>query len=164
MTNTCHSNCGSVVLDTAFISGIKTVEYEFNSTVPDVVARDVEITKFGSSALAAVLRFENISGGADLFSYSANVEGGYPSDVGIPGSFQSETMTISDNALSVSSLNTPTSTQPGFCLKVTGAPCSPSVAYPLTSAVPEPFKLSLFGAGVAGAAFVRRRRKTARQL
>ena len=60
------------MLDTAFISGIKAVEYEFNSTVPDVVARDVEITNFGSSALAAVLRFENISGGGDQFLFSAN--------------------------------------------------------------------------------------------
>ena len=130
-----------------------------------MVAGDVKVTEFGSSTVGDLLRFENISGVADLFLFSGDGVGGnpYPADVGFPTSFQSNTATIAENSSGVTSVYTPTSAQPGFCLTATGAPCTAGVSYGLTSpdAVPEPFTLSLFGAGVAGAAALRRRKAKA---
>ena len=159
VTNSCPANCGSVTtaLD-PFTGGKTTLEFIFNSTITNVVAGDVKVDEFGGSTVGDLIRFEDISGQAVAFIYSGDVAGGLAADVGLPTSFQSNIFTISENASGFAGPYTPTTGQPGFC--VIGAACTSGVTYGLTSSdVPEPLTLSIFGAGVAGVAAFRRRRK-----
>jgi len=98
LTNSCPAGCASVALATDPIGGVTTVEFTLNSTIPSVVAGDVKITEFGSSTVGDVIRFENIGGKAVAFIYSNDIAGGLAADVGLPGSFQSNTVTISENS------------------------------------------------------------------
>jgi hypothetical protein len=160
-TNSCPSNCGSVTIALdPFAGGKTTVEYIFNSTISSVVAGDVKIDEFGGSTVGDLIRFENISDQAVAFIYSGDVGGGLPADVGLPTSFQTDIVTISENASGFAGPYTPTTGQPGFCLTGTGTSCAGGVTYGLTSSdVPEPLTLSIFGVGVGGVAVFRRRRK-----
>ncbi len=155
VTNSCPANCGSVALATdPFPGGLTTVRYTFNSTIPSVVAGDVKIQEFGSSTIGDLIRFENISGSAVAFIYSTDIAGGLAADVGLPASFQTNFVTISENSAGFAII-TPSSGQPGYC-----ASCSATIIYGLTSTdvVPEPSTLLLIGSGLLAAAFVVRRR------
>jgi hypothetical protein len=169
LTNTCPANCASVVLATDPISGKTTVEYVLQLTpvAPatvgspiTVTAGDVKVAEFGSSTVGDVLRFEDVTisnvlrGVVFLFSGDGSNGIPYDADVGLPSSFQTNFTTISENSIGQTATYSPTSGQPGYC----GASCS--LGYVLNSPdVPEPLTLSIFGAGLFGAAAIRRRRK-----
>lgn len=165
--NTCPSNCGSVVLAVDPISGIKTVEYIFNSTVPTVLAGDLLLKEQETNKIGDVLRFEDINGVSVAFLFSDDPGNGhpYPADVGLPPSYQSNTVTLTETSIETSgSTYTPSSGQPGFCqiTKVinnvpTLVPCA---GYVIQSddAIPEPGTLALFGAGLIGLGALRRRK------
>jgi hypothetical protein len=141
VTNSCPANCGSVALAVDPLSGITTVEYTFNSTIPQVVAGDVKITEFGSSTIGDLIRFENTSSStAVAFIFSNDIATGLAADVGLPASFQSNIVTISENSSGLTALYTPTSGQPGFS--------SGGVTFALSSADPVP--APIVGAGLPG--------------
>lgn len=145
LTNSCPANCANVALASDPLpGGLTTVEYTFNSTIPSVVAGDIKIQEFGGSTVGDVIRFENIAEKAVAFIYSADIAGGLAADVGLPGSFQSNFVTIAENSTGLA-LKTPSSAQPGFC-----ASCSGAITYGLQSAdtVPEPSTLLLMGSGL----------------
>ncbi len=163
LANTCPANCGSVVLAVDPLSGKTTVEYIFNSTIPNVVAGDVKVTEFGSSTVDDLIRFEDLSGVAVAFLYSYD-NGKYLADVGPPPSYQSNTWTISeDKTESTGFTYLPTSVEPGFCRTLALTACSSRAEYGLQSADPEPGTLALFGAGLIGLGALRRRRKSKSQ-
>jgi hypothetical protein len=141
LTNTCPANCGSVVLAVDPLSGITTVEFIFNSTIPQVVAGDVKITEFGSSTVGDLIRFENTSSTtAVAFIFSNDIAAGLAADVGLPASFQTNVVTLSENSSGFAGPYTPTSVQPGYS-------SHGPVTYGLTSPVPGP----IVGAGLPGA-------------
>ena len=150
VTNTCPANCGSVVLAVDPLSGTTTVEFIFNATIPEVVAGDVKITEFGSSTVGDLIRFENIGSTAVAFIYSSDIAGGLAADVGLPASFQTNTVTFSESSIGFAGPYTPTSGEPGFCTTAV-APCSNQPTYGLTSAdgVPGP----IAGTGLPGLIF-----------
>ena len=168
LTNTCPANCASVVLATDPISGKTTVEYvlQLSGSPITVTAGDVKVTEFGSSTVGDVIRFEdvtisNVLRGV-LFVFSGDGTNGIPydADVGLPSSFQTNFTTISENSVGQTATYVPTTGQPGYCATATGASCN--IGYVLNSPdaqVPEPLTLSIFGAGLFGAAAIRRRRK-----
>jgi len=73
VTNTCPAGCASVGLATDPISGISTVEFIFNSTIPTVVVGDVKVQEFAGTAIGDVIRFENISGKGVAFIFSVHL-------------------------------------------------------------------------------------------
>ncbi len=158
LSNTCPSNCGSVSVGGDPLSGLTTLKFTFNSTIPSVIAGDVEVTEFGSSTVGDLIRFENLGAGptvAVAFIFSDDIAGSLAADVGLPSSFQANFVTIAEGSNGNTSLYTPTSSQPGFCMTFAGAACSPGVAYELQSTdVPEPASLAIFGSALA--AFRRR--------
>ena len=167
VTNNCPSNCISVGLATDPLSGKTTVEYTFyNSSnvttnhvaIPTVVAGDVLVREFGTSTIGDVIRFENISGSAVAFIFSNDI--GLPADVGLP-SFQTNTITISENSSDFAGPVFPTTGQPGEC-----ASCgSGNVGYALQSAsIPEPGTLFLMVSGLLAGTFARRWKKKAAQV
>jgi len=144
VTNSCPANCASVALAVDPLSGITTVRYTFNSTIPQVVAGDVKITEFGSSTIGDLIRFENTSSStAVAFIYSNDIATGLAADVGLPASFQSNNVTISENSSGFAGPYTPTSGQPGFS--------SIGPTYGLTS--PDPVPAPLVGGGLPGLLF-----------
>ena len=166
VTNNCPSNCISVGLATDPLSGKTTVEYTFyNSSnvttghvaIPTVVAGDILVDEFGTSTVGDVIGFENISGSAVAFIFSNDI--GLPADVGLP-SFQSNTITISENSSDFAGPVFPTTSQPGEC-----ASCgSGNVGYALQSAsIPEPGTLFLMGSGLLAGTFARRWKKKGAQ-
>lgn len=159
LTNSCPANCAGVTLATDPIGGKTTVEFIFNATIPSVVAGDVKVTEFGSSTVGDVIRFENISGSSAVaFIYSNDI--GLPADVGLPATFQTNTITISENNVGFAGPFTPTAGQPGFC-----ATCATAPTYALTSVdIPEPGTLLLLGSGLLAGTFARRWKKKRAQV
>jgi hypothetical protein len=146
VTNTCSANCASVTLAVDPLSGITTVEYTFNSTIPQVVAGDVKIREFGSSTIGDLIRFEDTSSSSAVaFIYSNDIATGLAADVGLPVSFQSNSVTISENSSGFAQF-TPTSGQPGFC-----ATCATGLTFGLSS--PDPVPAPVVGGGLPGLLF-----------
>jgi hypothetical protein len=145
VTNSCPANCASAALALDPVSGLTTVEYIFNSTIPSVIAGDVDITEFGTSTVGDLIRFEDNSGKADAFIFS-DIGGGQAADVGIPAPYPGLTnaVTIAETSNGDSALYIPTSGQPGFC-----GTCGSKPAYELLDSldVPEPGTLSILGSG-----------------
>ena len=161
--NSCPSNCASSLLALDPISGLTTVEYIFNSTIPSVVAGDVDITEFGTTTVGDLIRFEDNGGKADAFIFS-DIGGGQAADVGIPAPYPGLTnaVTIAEASNGNSALYTPISGQPGFCAACTGgAGLANKPAYELLDSldVPEPGTLSVLGTGCLMLFRIARRRK-----
>ena len=173
LTNTCPANCLSVADGVDPISGMTTLEYVFynsgdlpstgtHSPISAVVAGDVKVLEFGGSTVGDLIRFENTGGSAVAFIFSSDISGGLAADVGLPTTFQANTVTISENSSGgapaglPSSPYTPSSTQPGHCTS-----CSSSIAYGLQSPdlIPEPGTLTIMGIGLLGMGAARRLRK-----
>jgi hypothetical protein len=79
LSNTCPSNCGSVSVGGDPLSGLTTLKFTFNSTIPSVIEGDVEVTEFGSSTVGDLIRFENLGAGptvAVAFIFSDDIAGG----------------------------------------------------------------------------------------
>lgn len=151
VSNSCPANCAGASFTEDPLSGITTVEYTFNSTIPSVVAGDVLIELRGTTTVTSAIRFEDLNSKAVAFVFSNDSL--LPDDVGLPAAYQANTLTISQNALS-QGIFTPTAGQPGYC-----SSCG-SVAYGLQD-VPKSASLALFGAALTGLGAVRRRRGTA---
>ena len=150
LTNTCPADCSSVVLATDPLDGVNTVEYIFDATIPNVNAGDIKIQEFGGTTVGDVIRFENLAGiGAVAFIYSADLGGGLAADVGVPGVFQANTLTVSEDSTGFAGPIAPTRSQPGYC-----GSCAATLSYGLESpdiaivAIPEPGTFEMFGAGL----------------
>ena len=151
---------GSGTLQDPFAGGLVTEYYKLNTTyLPAVTGGDVLINEFGTTTVGDVIRFEMISGTPYAFIYSDDTAGGLAADVGLPSSFQANTVTLTENVHGLA-VFTPTAGQPGYAAGAV-SPYRPPT-YGLTSAVvPEPAFTYVIGAflfvvGVGGA-FRRRR-------
>ncbi|HEY2886536.1 MAG TPA: PEP-CTERM sorting domain-containing protein [Rhizomicrobium sp.] len=117
-------------------------------TLPDAVGEgDVGIGEFGTGILSDVLTFTDPNGGLDglgslMIFYSA-LGGGEKADSGFPD--QEFNIVANENA------NGSFTYSPGSNIYIGESP--------ETVGVPEPITLSLFGAGLAGAVALRRRKK-----
>jgi hypothetical protein len=105
--NSCPANCASEVVGTDPLSGLTTLEYIFKNTgagaITSVVAGDELIREFGTTEIGDVIRFEDNLGpshnSAVAFIFSDDTDGGgETADVGLPGSFQSVTRTITEDS------------------------------------------------------------------
>lgn len=165
--NSCPANCASSGLanDPLWLNGPKTVEYIFNSTIPSVIAGDVLINESG--VVGDVIRFEDIpSVGAVAFIYSDDIATGLAADVGIPPTFQTTTLSLTEGVNYIGGTNvagqtvfTPTSTEPGYCpnCNLNGVHFNPT--YGLQSNdVPEPSSVLLLGGSLLAWLRVRKRR------
>lgn len=157
----CAPWCAGSGLKLDPLDGITTEAYQLNTTyLPSVTSGDVLINEFGTTTVGDVIRFETISDKPYAFIYSSDTNGGLAADVGLPGSYQANHVTITENANGLA-VFTPTTGQPGYAPGAV-SPYRPPT-YGLTSAdvAPEPAFTYVIGAfllvvGVGGA-FRRRR-------
>ena len=133
----CFAPCSSVTTGEDPVSGLTTLEYVLNPTMPITVPGDFLIQEFGSSTIGDVLRFENnLSGVAAVFVFSNDVAGGLTADVGLPPSFLSDNATLLEDSSGLVGPYTVTAFDPGRPYTFT---------FEFTSAeVPEPSTLLLF--------------------
>lgn len=133
----CFAPCSSVTTGQDPVSGLTTLEYILDPTLPITAPGDFLIEEFGSSTIGDVLRFENnLSGDAAVFVYSNDVTGGLTADVGLPPSFLSHTHTLSEDSNGLVGPYTMTASDPG-------GPYTFTFEFTSTD-VPEPSTLSVF--------------------
>jgi hypothetical protein len=101
---------------------------------PGLTAGDVFVTDPGGG-ISDLIRFNAVQ----LVFYSTDIAGGSLADIGLPGSFYANTMSILEGPIGASF--TPVSGQPGF-VQLAGGP----VTYNIISNVPGP----IVGAGLPG--------------
>lgn len=152
--------CAGAGLATDPLSGITTLEYTLSSTVySNVVAGDVLITESTGPQAGQVgdlIRFEKVGSNFEVFIFSDDFNGGQAADHGLPSAFQLNQATITESSSGLTTLYTPTSTQPGYATDPGYAYTSYQLLSP--SDVPEPSSLLLLGTGLLSLAGVLRRK------
>jgi hypothetical protein len=145
-------------------SGIKTLVYVFNtSEIPTVVAGDVKIVEPGTMTVGDDIRFETLTTGSVLgpvaFIYSNDTSGGLLADMGLPSTYSSNAVTVSESSAGLALWQPSSSTQPGYT-GLTGTAKYANTEYGLQSSdAPEPGTLCLMGSGLLGAISMWRRKK-----
>jgi hypothetical protein len=147
-------------------NGLKPLIYNLGINELTQTDGDLVVTDPGSTATSDVFRFftDTATSQSFLIVYSQVSTDGSLADVGIPGTLQENTLSLTETTLGglTGLFNyTPAANQPGFVDLVAGGG-EGNLIYNLISdsAVPEPASVVLLGVGLATAVVVRRLRRS----